>query len=321
MRVTLTALIGCMDELVPLLLLFIAHGVCSVSLTLLNKSIAVSFPHPWTVISLQNGFVTLFVPLLHLLGLHRIQPLQRWAWLAVAVNAVWLVLVLWSSIKTFEFVSVPLYVTIRNTVPLQTMVIEYFGLGRPIGVFQISSLAVIFCGTLLYTTGDTTSGLKGLSFAFLNTFLVSSLAVYERGLMVRVKQELTPMMLNFYKVTLSIPLVIALQLYLEGGLGRYMELFAPERLLTLVMLAASAFFGFGVGTLVTSLVAQVSSTTIQVVNIFYKFLTTVMSRFTHPSDVALEGWVGYAICSTGFCMYTFAPKPMERMPRKEQKAT
>mmetsp|Transcript_60231 Transcript_60231/g.189272 ORF Transcript_60231/g.189272 Transcript_60231/m.189272 type:complete len:314 (-) Transcript_60231:26-967(-) len=307
------------DKLVPLPLLFAAHGFCSVSLTLLNKSIAASFAHPWTVVALQNYSTLILVPLLHLSGLHRMHALRRECWLHVAVNAVWLVLVLWSSMKTLEFVSVPLYVVVRNTVPFQTMAAEFLALGQPIGGFQVLSLGVTFCGTLLYKSGDATGDLRGITFAFLNTVLVSTLAVYERGLMVQVRKDLTPMMLNFYKVLFSMPLVLMMQFCLEGGPARYVELLAPERRWTACILAFSALLGFGVGTLVTCLVSRVAGTTVQVANIFYKFLTTLLSRFTHPSEVAMQGWAGYAICSAGFCMYTFGPKPGKSAPDKERK--
>jgi len=290
------------------------HGTVSVSLILMNKTIAMDFPNTFVVVSLQNSCTVLVVPLLHFLGIAELQPLAPAHRRAIVINAVWLVGVLWASIKALQYVSVPLYVVVRNTVPFQTLVLEYFFLSRPIRSIQVLALVITFAGTMLYTMHDNTGHFTGLSFGLLNTLLVSTLTVYERALMIKVKSEMSALSLNFYRMLYSLPIVVGAAMVAEGP-SAYSDLFFDSKnRWTMVVVLCSAPFGMSIGTLLLSLQGRTSATTIQVANIFYKFLTTVLSRFTHPSDVAAQGWLGYGLCTSGFCVYTFAPAPKKVAP-------
>lgn len=292
----------------PSPVLFGLHGTVSVSMILLNKSIAKDFPHTWTVVSLQQAATLIVVPVLHFLGIEKLKLLRREYWLPVVIDSVWLVSVLWASIKALEFVSVPLYVVARNSVPFQTMALERIFLGRAVHTVEILALVITFSGTLLYTLHDTSAGWHGVSFAFLNTVLVSTITVYERALMTNVKKEYSAMDMNFYRALLATPFVMVLQCFGEG-MSAYSDLCAANNRHVLALVVMSGLFAVAIGTLLLSLQARFAATSIHVANIFYKFVTTLISCFTHPTVVPVQGWFGYLICTVGFSVYTFAPRP------------
>jgi len=71
-----------------------------------------------------------------------------------------------------------------------------------------------------------------------------------------------------------------------------------------VILFLTTLFGFGMGTLNFHLQQAVNATTVQVANVGYKLLTTVVSRVTHPEPVPGMAWLGYSISTFGIVFYT-----------------
>lgn len=291
-----------MDKSVRVTLLFIGHACCSIFLVLINKTISVNFPFPWTVVLLQNSGTIICSAALHALGRVSISPLRSHQVAPVLLDSVWLIAVLWSSFRALQEVSVPLYVVVRNMVPFCTALCERIALKRPLDFWLFVSLLVAFSGTMLYSAGDFSTPLSGTMYAVSNVVLVATLCVYERYLMTVAKNvQMTAVNLNFYRVLLAMPLNIALAIS-EGCPGTIGKLAAQRW--EAGMVAASAFAAFGIGTLLFSLQGEVSATTIQVTNVAYKCLTTFVSRFTHPSEVGFLGYVGYALCTAGVLMYS-----------------
>lgn len=290
----------------PSPVLFGLHGTVSVSMILLNKSIVQEYQNVWTVVAFQQLATLILVPFLHISGIEKITPLRRKYWVSVGMMSVWLVGVLWASIKALEYVSVPLYVVARNSVPFQTLGLERFFLGRQVSNSEIIALIITFSGTMLYTLHDNSAEWHGLGFAFLNTVLVSTCTVYDRSMMSTVKKEYSAMDMNFWRALLAMPFVLSIQFVYEGP-HAYMDLFGPAKRYALLLVAISGVFAVFIGTLLLALQARFAATSIHVANIFYKFVTTVISTFTHPTGVPLQGWLGYLICTAGFCLYTFPP--------------
>eukprot|EP00392_Amoebophrya_sp_AT5.2_P004729 g4737.t1 len=300
----------------PLLLLFfLGHACSSVTLILMNKSIAIAFPYTFTTVALQNLGTLVGATLLHLAGLHALKlPPRHFLW-RIVLNAAWLVAVLWASIAALQKVSVPLYVLARNTVPFLTAFLDRVFLGLKMSWRTIGGLVLTFIGTSIYTLADSELDSRGLFYAIANVVLVSTICVYESVTMKQIKSELSPIQLNFYRVLFSMPFLPPL-LYYEwttNNMGAAEVWAALEPKLFSVIL--SAFLAFSIGTSLSdtlrsfllSLQSMCSATTIQLANISYKFVTTVISRFTHPTEVHLVGWVGYAICTAGLVQYSIAP--------------
>jgi hypothetical protein len=73
-------------------------------------------------------------------------------------------------------------------------------------------------------------------------------------------------------------------------------------------MALTAVLAFSIGSFLLTLQSITSATTIQLANLSYKFVTTLTSRITHPSDpVTSMGWLGYAVCSSGMVLYILRP--------------
>ncbi|CAD7966571.1 unnamed protein product [Amoebophrya sp. A25] len=296
-------------------LLFAGHAFSSVTLILLNKNIALVFPYAFTTVFLQN-FGTLFgAAFLHIIRVHPLRfPPKRFL-LRLLINAVWLVGVLWASIVALQKVSVPLYVLARNTVPFQTALLDWAILGSELNARTLWGLALTFIGTTIYTTADMEVDSTGISYAMLNTVLVASICVYESATMKMVKAELSPIQMNFSRVLFTTPFLV-LPLYFEWFRGEegattlpfdeIIRILRNEPVVTF-QIAVSAILAFSIGNFLLSLQARVSATTIQLANMGYKFATTLLSRFTHPSEVKLVGWLGYAICTAGLVQYAVRP--------------
>jgi drug/metabolite transporter (DMT)-like permease len=59
---------------------------------------------------------------------------------------VWLIAVLAVSIQALKFVSVPLYVVARNTVPFQTAILDKIFLGKKLSPATLTGLMLTFIG-------------------------------------------------------------------------------------------------------------------------------------------------------------------------------
>lgn len=304
--------------------LFVGHGISSVTLILLNKNISVAFPHAWTVVFLQNFGTILGALILSLLGIVRpirLPSYEKGHLWRIVLNSLWLIFVLWASVRSLQFVSVPLYVVARNTVPFQTALLDRLVLKKMLRRETVIGLLMTFVGTLIYTSADMSLDSEGLAYAVLNTVLVASICVYENHVMGLVKQDLTAIELNFYRVLFSTPFLLPFLLH-EWMVDFDLNLLDLQSLLTgefftktiyprfepvVFQIFLSAVGAFSIGTFLLSLQGITSATTIQLANIGYKFLTTAVSRFTHPTEVAALGWLGYAICSAGMIQYSLAP--------------
>jgi len=205
----------------------------------------------------------------------------------------------------------------RNTVPFQTALLDWLFLSKKVTVKTILGLLLTFIGTLIYTFTDMSLEAEGVMYAFLNTILVASICVYENSTMHLVKQHLSPIELNFYRVLFSSPFLIPF-LYVEwtsdfNSLDHALSLLQPLA----IQITLSALLAFSIGSFLLSLQGQTTATTIQLANIGYKFLTTVLSRFTHPTEVTPMGWMGYFICTAGLVQYSYNPVEIEKKSKKD----
>ncbi|CAD7971585.1 unnamed protein product [Amoebophrya sp. A120] len=287
--------------------LFLGHACSSIVLILMNKSIAIRFPHNFTTVAVQNLGTLGGAGFLHVTGIHALKlPPRKYLW-RIVLNSAWLITVLWASIAALGKVSVPLYVLARNTVPFLTALLDRVLLGVRMSWRTIGGLLLTFVGTAIYTLAEAEMEYTGLIYAMLNVVFVSTICVYESVTMKLVKKELSAIQLNFYRVLFSMPFLPPI-LYYEWtsasvGFAEIQELIRP----VFIQLVLSALLAFSIGSFLLGLQGLCSATTIQLANISYKFVTTMVSRLTHPSEVQFIGWVGYAICTAGLVQYAVNP--------------
>jgi drug/metabolite transporter (DMT)-like permease len=278
--------------------LFAIYATASVSMTLLNKSISASgFSAPFFVILIQNACAVISSCLLFWLDPRLIKTPKREHHIHVIMNTFLFIIGLWSSLKSLEFVSIPIYVVATNGRPLCSALLEFLIQGSRPSWVRLCGLCLIMCGAAVAVISQSSSEFRGLFYAFLNTFLIGLLGVYENMIMKQVREEQTPFGINLYRLTLSVPLLTCL-MAVSGERPQWFDE-------SLLFLSVSGFFCLFLGVIVFTLQRETTATNIQVASNLFKFITTVISLFTHPAETSTGEWIGYTICFSGFLMYSF----------------
>lgn len=339
---------------------FAAHATCSISMVLLNKTIAEGFDFPWTVLFVQNVGTVLIGYLYTWCGecsrrsdgaragsgsadleAGSMAASRRRRLFGLPVprafkNQLWLVLqvaffmgMLFTSLRALKFISVPLYVVARNTVPAQTALIERVFTNVKLPIVSVVGLMGTIVGAVLYTYGDLHAGLDrtGLMYAVLLTGIVSSASVVDKTAVRTLGQEedIKPVECSQLRSALSLPVNLAFILLFEmqdivaaGDLAppSRPDIYAATMQMSLAVslsIFLSTIFGTGVGIFNFCLQQVVNAATVQVANILYKLTTTIISRMTHPSPVAMTSWLGFCVSLMGIGLYTFGPQIVSAM--------
>jgi drug/metabolite transporter (DMT)-like permease len=236
------------------------------------------------------------------------KPVQRHHFPTAVLNTALLLVALWSSLKALEYVSIPLYVVASNGRPLCSAILEFFIQGHVPTQPRMVGLALILFGAAVTTLSDRTTELNGFLFAFLNTLLIGVLGVYENVIMSNTKKEQTALGLNLYRMTLSLPMLFVMMLF-TSEVSNLRTFEWDSR--TIILLGASGTFCLFLGVVMFTLQGVTSATSIQVANTLFKFVTTILSLFTHPGNGPnFVGWMGYSVCTMGFALYSFDLSPL-----------
>ena len=281
-------------------LLLLTSGLVSVSMTLINKHLSQAFTLPLTTILIQNTGAMVCSFGLVASGWQSILPFKSEHILPAAVNGLWLVACLWSSLVALKQVTVPLYVVANNARPLCTAIIDWLWLRHSLTGDKFFGLFMILIGAIFYATNDQSSSMFGICLAFLNTFLVSSLGVYENVMMNKMRGEQTAIGVNLYRLVFSTPVLIFLIMKTEK-----VDMIFYFDNLTLTFLAFSSVLCLAIGVVMFALQPLVTATTIQVSNVSFKLVSTVAGIIMFPTNVSLTGWLGYLTCMCGFGLYSF----------------
>lgn len=294
-------------------LLFTLYGLVSISLTLVNKTLAVSYPYPWSTVLVQNTGALLCTIVLVASRMQGVRSVRRSHLLPALVNAIWMVVVIWSSLRALRVIPVPIYVVACNARPACTAALEFLILRKTISVDRVAALIVIIVGYIVATMNDLAWENEGIGYAFLYTFLVGGLSVYEHAIMCRLKKEQTPVGLNLYRLTLSLPfLALVIGITDEVSMVNSSVMESSDSLLI-----GSSVLCLAIGVLMFELQLRASATSMQVFNTVAKFLTTVVSLVTHPADIPSSAWIGYFLCAAGFLLYSFGI-PWRRWSRDKE---
>eukprot|EP00928_Gymnodinium_smaydae_P062474 TRINITY_DN46328_c0_g1_i1.p1 TRINITY_DN46328_c0_g1~~TRINITY_DN46328_c0_g1_i1.p1 ORF type:complete len:375 (-),score=37.28 TRINITY_DN46328_c0_g1_i1:284-1360(-) len=326
--------------------LFVAHATCSVSMLLLNKTVALEFNYVWTTLLIQNaGGVLLgycysclcsrsakndnyekdLKTYKRFLGMKIPRHQKNLNW--VFAQTVLFLIMLFISLRALRIISVPLYVVARNMVPAVTALCEKVFIGSTTPPVAAAGLFLTVVGAVVYSWGDFTVGsvdFVGVAFA-LSLVLVVAVASVTDKISVRLQrteEDLEPVEVNQLRFALSLPLNVLLvmgsELHPQSGEKTVVQALFSMSLSVWVCLILSMVFGFGIGTLNFYLQQALNATAVQVANILYKLVTTLISRITHPVDVAFASWVGYAISLAGVSLYTFGPQLVKHFESRRE---
>lgn len=103
-----------------------------------------------------------------------------------------------------------------------------------------------------------------------------------------------------------LPNIICILLCESSSVGRIFDgTISPAMYIYIIL---SIIFGYGMSTFNFYLQQSVPAAAVQVANIAYKLVLTIVSSFTHPVFVPVLAWIGYVISFTGIILYTFSNK-------------
>jgi GDP-mannose transporter len=233
-------------------------------------------------------------------------------WFSIPTTACY-VLLLWTSIEGLSVVSVALVVITRNLVPLATGLIENFFFDLKLTWRSYLSLAAIFVGSLFYATTDSTMSAAGLQWLLLNTVCSVTIPIVEKRYLVSKLKDQTPAGINFYRNTLSVPMLLAIAA-IRGHLSVAVESYTELTTYLHAMLLGSCLVGFSIGVAYFFLLKLTSNTSIAIANTFYKLLTLAASFMFWGLQFHYSGFVGIILSFAGITSYV-----MESQKKEEPK--
>lgn len=290
-----------------ILFLFAGHALCSSSLTLLNKGIAVKIPCPWVVVLLQCAGSAIWSLILDL----RLKSIKRVQLKSLPGN-IWVAflftLCLVSSISGLQRVHVPMAVVAKNLTPFFTAMLELLQPGSPpMSVQTIIALIIGTAGGVIYLIGDANTSALGILYTLLNALCVAVTAISEKS--VTTKKEQSPLGLCLLRNAMAVPFLAvfvvgdleasfeAVQLLIQAGPRMYMQMML------------TAFISAIGGTLLFHLQLRVTATTTQVASLCYKLATTLISFILFPAslnDIGLVAFTGYVLSTISISIYMFS---------------
>jgi drug/metabolite transporter (DMT)-like permease len=282
----------------PIHVLLFANGIISISLSILNKSIAVDFPFPCAVVIFQNlcAIVCTFILVKQNRELVRAFRLNH-LFYSIPITVVF-VFALWVSLFSLSTVNLTLYAVATYFRPVFSCALEFVIARTTIGRSRIFGLLLIVVGAIVASCNLSYAEFRGFRLALLNTVAVSFLSVLENYSMRKLKAEQTPIGVNLYRLVLSVPLLTAVAWFTESDLDWH-SVSVP----TIVLILASGVVCLFAGIVMYALQSVTTSTTILVAGAGYKLITSILSVFVHGH--VPDAWVvlGYAVSSLGFFLY------------------
>mmetsp|Transcript_92059 Transcript_92059/g.260592 ORF Transcript_92059/g.260592 Transcript_92059/m.260592 type:complete len:294 (-) Transcript_92059:86-967(-) len=290
-----------------LALLFAGHAVCSSTLTLLNKGIAVTVHAPWLVVLLQcaGSAVCSLIIDTRLKSMRRIElrTLLPNVWIAFLFT-----LCLVSSISTLRRVHVPMAVVGKNLTPFLTAMMEVLLPGSPpLSSQTLIGLIIGTLGGIIYLIGDANTTAYGILLCVLNAFVVALTAISEKR--VTTKKEQSPLGLCFLRNALAVPFLAVFVCADYRASYAAWHVLMDARPLLYVQMLLTAFISAISGMFLFHLQLRVTATTTQVASLCYKLATTLMSLLLFPAslnDIGLVAFSGYALSTLSISIYMFS---------------
>ena len=274
------------------------NGSISVCMTLLNKSIALTFPFPFFVLLIQNFFAAICSSFLILSFPSTCRNFQlKHLPLSIASTSIF-ILAIWLAMFALEVVSVPTYSVASNMRPLCTSLMEsVFHRKRPRNR-SLFGLGLIALGSSI-TAGDLSgTAWSGFLICMAYTTSVSLLAVLDNWMYRKFQHEQTALGINFYRLIISLPILHSLTVYYEKGID-----FNSIENFTWNLIVFSGCLCLFSGLVFFSLTGIASSTSIQVANVWSKVCATMISFAVYGEYLNSSGWIGYSLSTFGCLIY------------------
>lgn len=282
--------------------------ISSVGMMLGNKLAVDALPLPCTLVIIQ-AVGTLLLLAFFRSSLDRIKPDIAVQWLPIAVL---FTLMLYTSLKSFVYVSVSTVLIFRNVGAIITTVVEYFVRGEVVNTEIVLSELTIVLGAVMYGWGSASFSWIGFFWIMVNVCAQVAYGVLVKHRMDKKPQfkEMSKFTMSLYNNTLAIPMLMVV-LLLQSEQFVVLERIEAVTPVGWGWIAVTCILGFMISTSGFGLQKLVSATTFLVINNVTKFLNIFLGlMFLQDKIVGLLDGSGCVIAILAGFWYSNAQSRM-----------
>lgn len=245
--------------------------VCSVGMILLNKTLSVGFPHPNTILGLQNGASVVYLWIGSKMGVFDVAPFRSSQLRPFIYPTLNWVVMLALSLKMLQYNSVATMVMFKTLGTILTCAVEIFFFGVCYSLKAKAALGLLALGSAIYAGSDVGFSLTGYFWA---TFQILSwvLQTFVEKI-ATVDSEQTKAGVAVIRNLLSLP-VVAFLVVVSGEVGAIGDLLKRQEVWGQV--ALSSFLGCGLGLSTSALYKTFAPTAVVVANNVGKCISIVL---------------------------------------------
>ena len=265
-------------------------SVCSISMNIANKIVAVKFQNPHQVVSLQ-----LFVAASLLVPYVSLKP--GWRTWASTVPILFLVMLL-TSYYALQRVSIGSFVITRNITPGITYLIEYLTSNMELSLYKMIMLFGLLMGVICYERDNVKYDGVGVIMLALNAFAGSVERVAQKWIMTQEWMECEAKTLSFINNAVSFILLFGYAMIFEPHKTRNMLNWKYKSSIDLCCLAISCFLGFLLSLTGLWLQKKTSATSFQVIGCLVKLIVILTGIVIFDESTTIIGTCGIMLSIT-----------------------
>ncbi|ORC84348.1 GDP-mannose transporter [Trypanosoma theileri] len=276
--------------------------VSSVGMMLSNKLAVVALPLPCTLVLMQMvATLALLIPFRSQVERLKLQNVQKWIPVATLFAAM-----LYTSMKSFVYATVPTVIIIRNLGSIFTTVAEYYTLGERVNDEIILSQFVIFLGAVIYGWSNSTFTMIGLFWMLLNVFAQGFYGILVKHMTSNVPEfsSATKYTLALYNNVMAMPMVFVL--FLFGEVMKLDSLLPRVTSFGWFWIGVTCILGFMISTSGFGLQKLVSAATFIVINNLTKFFNILIGVFIMGDSMGFTDGSGCVIALAAGAWYSAA---------------
>mmetsp|Transcript_31044 Transcript_31044/g.57363 ORF Transcript_31044/g.57363 Transcript_31044/m.57363 type:complete len:346 (-) Transcript_31044:76-1113(-) len=289
--------------------------VCSVGMILLNKTLSVSFPHPNTILGLQNGasVVYLLVGSRFLDAFDLSVPFRLSQFRPFVFPTFNWVVMLALSLKMLQYNSVATMVMFKTLGTILTCAVEIFYFGVRYSRNAKVALGVLALGSAIYAGTDVGYSSTGYFWATLQILSWVLQTFVEK--IATVDSEQTKAGVAVIRNILSLP-VVAFLIVVSGEAGAVRELLVQQQIWGQV--ALSSFLGCGLGLSTSALYKTFAPTAVVVANNVGKCISIVLGCIIFNDILIPTQIIGLMLSLAG--SFWYGQEEKKRLEEKKDEA-
>nr|CCC90037.1 putative lipophosphoglycan biosynthetic protein 2 [Trypanosoma congolense IL3000] len=292
----------------------LVYSACSTAMTIINKLLVVNYKlnYPMGIVFLQNTFALVFVGAGKSVGWVHYPDFSAYVakkWLPLTF---FFIVMLWTSIKSLETMSVSMHTIMKNLAVVLTAVGDVILFNAQMVPPAYVSFCLIALGSFLCAKGDQWVTAWGLFWTSVNVVATAGYTLCMKMLVGDVSRSIGRYGPVFYNNLLSAPVFFVASLPSMGGMLRDISAISIPPLLGLSfvfvgpLLTLSAFW----------CVERTSPTTFSVIGALNKVPLTIAGIIVFGQPPTRTGYVGIALGLLGGLLYARTSYRKDNDPRK-----